>query len=372
MSASHPDTQTATDILTGLMRIPRTSRAEDASASYLAEQMQRMGIEAHRHKNNVWAVSDNFDAARPTLILCSHHDTVSPSQSYTFDPYSPFIDAQGRLYGLGSNDAGASAIGMLLTFNALRSAPLSYNLLLALVAEEEVSGVDGVRSLLSSLAQEHGIHPAMGIVGEPTSLNAAIGERGLVVLDGIAKGTGGHAARHEGPNALYMAIDDITRLRNYTFPHQSPLLGDVRVTVTQINAGGLHNVVPDECRYTVDVRTTDAFSNDEVVRLLQKAVHDSTLTPRSTRIHASSIDTSHPLVRAAVASGAETFVSPTTSDMSAMDSFPTIKLGIGDSNRSHTPDEYVIIDEIASGLTRYHKLLASLNNILTTSAETNS
>ncbi len=352
----------ALELLKSLIATPSLSRQEEGTAAILEAFLRGKGVDVRRHLNNVWAMSHNFDESKPTLLLCSHHDTVKPSPAYTIDPFTPTV-ADGRLYGLGSNDAGASAVALAILFCRYNdTAALPFNLLLALVAEEEVSGVNGVRSLLSAWKTD-GINVDIGIVGEPTGMQAAIAERGLVVLDGVAKGPGGHAARHVGPCALYTAVDDITALRNYRFPAVSPTLGDVKVTVTQIEAGRQHNVVPEECRFVVDVRTTDAFTNEEVVEMLRAQV-TSELTPRSTRIRASVIDRSHPLVQAAEAIGAGCFVSPTTSDMSAMHEFPTLKIGIGDSARSHTPDEYVTIEELNHGLESYHQLIQQLINIL--------
>lgn len=355
-------TDEALSLLKSLIATPSLSRQEEGTADILEAFLRDRGVDVRRHLNNVWAKSYNFDSSKPTLLLCSHHDTVKPSPAYTFGPFTPTV-ADGRLYGLGSNDAGASAVALALTFCKYRdTAALPFNLVLALVAEEEVSGVNGVRALLSEWKTD-GLNIDMGIVGEPTGMQAAIAERGLVVLDGVAKGPGGHAARHEGECALYTAVDDVTALRRYRFPATSPTLGDIKVTVTQIEAGRQHNVVPEECRFVVDVRTTDTFTNEEVVELLRQQVK-SELTPRSTRIRASVIGRSHPLVRAAEAIGASCFVSPTTSDMSAMHEFPTLKIGIGDSSRSHTPDEYIELAELRSGLESYDQLIQQLINIL--------
>ncbi len=242
---------------------------------------------------------------------------------------------------------------LLTTFCNLYNTALPFNLLIAITAEEECMGEQGIRAAIG----EWGVID-MAIVGEPTGMNAAIGERGLVVLDCVAHGRSGHAARDEGENALYKALDDIARLRRYNFDRHSSLLGEIRLTATQIAAGTQHNVIPDECRFVVDIRTTDAYTNEEVVEILRREL-SSDITPRSTRVRASALDESHPLVRAALAIGRTTYISPTTSDMALMP-FPSVKMGIGDSARSHTADEFVGLDEIAEGLEIYHNYITEL------------
>ncbi len=252
-------------------------------------------------------------------------------------------------------------VSLISVFLTLRETALPFNLLLAITAEEEVSGEKGTRALLPHLDAQ-GIRIDAGIVGEPTGMQPAVAERGLVVLDCTARGVAGHAARNEGVNALYIALDDINRLRSLRFERESATLGPVKISVTQIEGGRQHNVVPDTCKFVVDVRTTDAYSNEETVRLIADAI-DSEATPRSTRIRASVIDTAHPLVAASVALGGEPFVSPTTSDMALMHSFPTLKIGPGQSARSHTADEFVEVAEIASAIDTYTKIITSLKNI---------
>lgn len=349
---------TYTDLLKRLIATPSVSRSEDQTADVLFRWLRSRGVDPQRIGNNVWALSDNYDPNKSTVMLNSHHDTVPPAPSYTIDPYTP-IEVDGKIYGLGSNDAGGSVVALAETFCRLRSNELPFNLLLALSAEEEVSGEGGIRLLLPHLERK-GIKPDMAIVGEPTDMNPAIGERGLVVLDCIAHGKTGHAARNEGVNAIYIALDDIDRLRKLSFPHQSPLLGPVKISVTMIEAGRKHNVVPEECRFVVDVRTTDAYTNDETVALIRQAIV-SDATPRSTRIHASAIAEEHPMVRAAVAAGGTPFVSPTTSDMALMPDFPTLKLGPGNSSRSHAADEYICRDEIDRAIDIYSQILTSLD-----------
>lgn len=286
-------------------------------------------------------------------MLNSHHDTVRPVSTYSRDPYSPDIEGD-RLYGLGSNDAGASGVALASTYLEMERARRGFNLILAITAAEEVMGEYGMRAFLPYLAAE-GMTPDAVIVGEPTGMQPAVAERGLVVLDGVAHGVAGHAARDEGANALYRAIEDIGQLKSFAPPKVSDVLGPVKVSVTMINAGTQHNVVPDRCTYVVDVRTTDAYSNEETVELLRETVKWSELTPRSTRVRASVIDAAHPLVRTAVMMGREPFVSPTTSDMALMHGIPSLKIGPGESSRSHRADEYVLIPELNEALHLYSK-----------------
>lgn len=350
----------ATDLLRHLITVPSVSRSEDGTADIIYGYLADKGAAPRRIHNNVWALSDGYDPSRPTLLLNSHHDTVKPSPSYTFDPFTP-LTRDGRIYGLGSNDAGASVVSLISVFLTLRKAQLPFNMLLAITAEEEVSGEKGTRALLPHL-EEQGIHIDAGIVGEPTNMQPAIAERGLVVLDCTAHGVAGHAARNEGINALYIAMDDIYRLRSLRFPRESTTLGPIKISVTQIEAGRQHNVVPDTCRFVVDVRTTDAYSNEETVELIANAIN-SDAAARSTRIRASVIDRSHPLVAASITLGGVPFVSPTTSDMALMHAFPTLKIGPGQSARSHTADEYVEIAEIESAIDSYTRIITSLKDI---------
>lgn len=350
-------TDSAVALLSSLIVTPSLSRQENGTADILEQWLVSKGITAHRHHNNVWAVSDRYDPARKTLLLNSHHDTVKPAAGYTREPFTPTIE-NGRLYGLGSNDAGASLVSLAHVFSHFRSAPLPFNLILAMTAEEEVTGENGMRAMLPEL-QSNGIKIDMAIVGEPTSMQPAVGERGLVVLDCTATGVSGHAARGEGINALYAAIDDINALRNIKFERQSALLGPISVTTTVINAGKQHNVVPDECKFVVDVRTTDAYTNEETVEIIRSAIK-SEAVPRSTRLRANAIDLNHELVRACTALGLKPFVSSTMSDMAVMHSFPSLKIGPGESSRSHTADEYIEISEIDTGLKTYIDILNNM------------
>lgn len=346
-------------LLRSLIATPSVSRAEDASAAIIYDWLDKAGASPRRLHNNVWALSADYDPSRPTLLLNSHHDTVRPAGSYSRDPHSPDIEGD-RLYGLGSNDAGASVVSLISVFLELRDRPLPFNLLLAITAEEEVGGEKGMRAFLPAM-QAEGIDITCAIVGEPTGMKPAIGERGLVVLDCLTPGVTGHAARGEGVNAIYRAMEDIELLRSYEFPSVSPVLGPVSLNVTQISAGWQHNAIPDECKWVTDIRTTDAQSNEEVVELLRSRVKYSTLTPRSTRVKASVIAEDHQLVQACLSLGLKPFVSPTTSDMSLMHHFPSLKIGPGESARSHKADEFVLLPEIDHAINTYKLIINRLH-----------
>lgn len=347
-------------LLQRMIAIPSLSRKEKEAAdmieSFLIEE--KVG-DVRRYANNIVVIPDNFDSAKPVLMLNSHIDTVKPAPSYSFDPFCG-QRRDGKILGLGSNDAGASVVSLISTFILLKEKEFPFNLLLALSAEEEVGGENGMRLLLPSLKKD-GINIDMAIVGEPTGMQPAVAERGLIVLDCVTHGVTGHAARNEGVNALYLAMEDIMAVRNFRFPEESEILGPIKVSVTQIEAGRQHNVVPDECRWVVDVRTTDAYSNEETARLLASAMSEKTdSAPRSTRVRASVIPESHPLVKAAVGLGLKPFVSPTTSDMSLMWDFPSLKIGPGQSSRSHSADEFILEPEIENAIDLYIKLINSL------------
>ena len=339
--------QEAIGLLDRLIATPSVSRDEAATAD-IVEAFLKAHVkgEVKRIYNNVYVRTPLWDDTRPTLLMNSHHDTVKPSASYTRNPYEPTHE-EGRIYGLGSNDAGASVVSLIAAY---------HNMLLAISAEEEVMGEHGMRALLPELGKVD-----MALVGEPTGMQAAVGERGLVVMDCTAHGVRGHAARDEGVNALYKAMEDIERIRGYRFERTSPLLGDIKMTVTQISAGTQHNVIPDECRFVIDIRTTDAYSNEETAEIV-KLMLEADAKERSTRVHASAIYAEHPLVKAATAIGRETFVSPTTSDMALMHGIPSLKMGVGQSARSHGADEYVMESEIEEGIKVYIEFLRELNN----------
>ncbi|MCC2547869.1 M20 family metallo-hydrolase [Hymenobacter sp. BT175] len=345
-------TDDAIKLLTELIQTPSFSREEQDTAELIFRFLTFHGAHPQRDKNNVWAISRHFHPARPTVLLNSHHDTVKPGTSWTHDPFGGVLEGE-RLIGLGSNDAGASAVSLLAAFLYFEQHPPAFNLICAITAEEEVSGIDGIRLLLPLLPKI-----SLGVVGEPTQMDLAVAEKGLVVLDCVAYGKSGHAARDEGENALYKALEAIQWVRGFRFPDVSPLLGPVKMTVTQIQAGSQHNVVPDRCQFVVDVRTNECYSNPEVVRIVQEHI-DADVTPRSTHLNSSRIASGHPLVRKALALGKRTFGSATLSDQSMMP-FDTVKIGPGDSARSHTPDEYILLSEIRSGIQEYIELLAGL------------
>lgn len=347
-------------LLKELIKTPSFSNEEKGAADLWEEWLKLQGMkEVKRFHNNVYTLSSNYDPDKPLLLLNSHLDTVKPAASYTRDPFNAEIE-EGRLYGLGSNDAGGPGVALAITFLNLKDQKdLPVNLLLAITASEERMGELGMRAFLPHLREE-GLYPSMAIVGEPTGCKAAIAERGLVVCDAMVTGKAGHAARNEGINSIYRAIEDIERIRNVQWPEVSPILGDIKASVTMINSGTQHNVVPDKCSYVIDIRTTDALSNKQTVEFLQGELKYSNLTPRSTRIMASVLPKDHPLYKAAEATGLETFISPTTSDMALMHDIPSIKIGPGESSRSHTADEYIEIEEIRNGVEVYSKVIVSL------------
>jgi acetylornithine deacetylase len=303
--------------------------------------------------NNVWAVNQNFKDELPTILLNSHHDTVKPNPAYTHDPFQP-IFTEGKLYGLGSNDAGGPLVSLIATFlhfNKLENLP--FNLVLAASAEEEISGFNGIECILDRLPKID-----FAIVGEPTLMKMAVAEKGLMVLDCIAKGKAGHAAREEGINALYLAIDDIQWFRTYQFPNVSKTLGPVKMSVTVINAGQAHNQVPPECKFTVDVRATDAYSLEEILDIIQSNVK-SEIKPRSLRLRPKGVDSNHPIIGTAKKLSMDMYGSPTTSDQALIPA-PSVKIGPGDSARSHSADEFIFVKEIETGISSYISLLSEL------------
>lgn len=344
----------AVGLLRQLIATPSPSREEKATADIVQAFMEGCGIAGvNRIHNNVWAVNRHFDPVKPTILLNSHHDTVKPNQAYTRDPYSADME-DGRLYGLGSNDAGASVVSLLALFRHYYEAEgMKYNLAVAITGEEEVSGTHGVETVVPLVGNIEFV-----MVGEPTRMQLAVAERGLLVLDCVARGKAGHAAREEGDNAIYHAVDDINWFRTFRFPKVSPLLGPVKTSVTIIGAGTQHNVVPAECRYTVDVRFTEQYTNLEVIDIIRQHV-SAEVTPRSTRLKSSSMPLSHPIVAAGLSLGLTTFGSPTSSDQALL-SLPSLKVGPGDSARSHSADEYVVLAEIEQGIHIYIKMLGKI------------
>ncbi|MGN7203666.1 M20 family metallo-hydrolase [Pedobacter sp. SAFR-022] len=340
----------AVALLKELITISSFSREEDKTADVIERFLRERNVKTQRKGNNVWAYNAQFDANKPTLLLNSHHDTVKPNSGYTRNPFSPDVEA-GKLYGLGSNDAGGCLVSLIATFlYYYNTEDLTYNLCLAATAEEEISGLNGLESILPELGLLD-----FAIVGEPTLMNLAIAERGLMVLDCQVHGKAGHAAREEGENAIYKALKDIQWFKSYRFAKVSELFGPLKMSVTVINAGTQHNVVPELCSFTVDVRVTDAYTNEEVLKIIKTNV-SCAVKPRSTRLKPSSIDKNHPIVQSGIRMGKETYGSPTTSDQALL-SIPSLKVGPGDSARSHMADEYVYVQEILDGIEGYVEML---------------
>lgn len=342
----------ALNLLKVLISTPSMSREEEAAANALQNYMERSGILTNRSGNNVWCVSPQFSLDKPTLLLNSHVDTVKPVSGWQKQPFTP-TEVNGKLYGLGSNDAGGSLVCLFQTFCRLTRKEQPYNLIFLASCEEEVSGKNGIESVLPKLPPI-----ALGIVGEPTEMQPAIAEKGLMVLDVTAHGKAGHAAREEGDNAIYHALTDIEWFRTYRFERVSPLLGPVKMSVTQINAGTQHNVIPDRCSFVVDIRSNELYTNEELFSLISQHV-SSEVTARSFRLNSSHIDASHPVVRRAVELGRTPYGSPTLSDQALMP-FPSVKIGPGKSSRSHTANEYILIRELEEALDLYYELLDGL------------
>jgi acetylornithine deacetylase len=340
----------AIELLKQLIAIPSFSKEENGTADLIEGFLNDRDVKTQRKGNNIWAYNLHFDADKPTILLNSHHDTVKPNAGYTRDPFEAVIE-DGKLYGLGSNDAGGCLVSLIATFLYFyEHIDLKYNLCLAASAEEEITGVNGLESILPELGTLD-----FAIVGEPTLMNLAIAERGLMVLDCTAHGKAGHAAREEGDNAIYKAMKDIEWFRTYKFQKVSELFGLVKTSVTVINAGTQHNVVPESCHFVVDVRVTDMYRNEEVLEIIKQHV-DCEVKARSTRLRSSSIPKDHPIVLAGIALGKSTYGSPTTSDQCVLD-IPSLKVGPGDSARSHMADEYVFVEEIKDGIEGYVGML---------------
>jgi acetylornithine deacetylase len=339
------------ELLKQLIATPSFSKEEDLTAAIIEHFLQSNGVATKRLLNNVWAKNKYFDEDKPNLLLNSHHDTVKPNKGYTLDPFLPNVN-EGKLFGLGSNDAGGSLVALIAVFLYFYEAnDLKYNIVFAATAEEEISGKNGIEILLSELPTIE-----FGIVGEPTQMQMAIAERGLLVLDVLAKGKAGHAAREEGENALYKALPDIEWFKNYHFDKVSPLLGQTKMSVTVIETENkAHNVVPSQCRFVVDVRVNELYSFEEILAVIQSNIK-SEITPRSLRMRSTSINIEHPLVQAGLSMHKQYYGSPTTSDKALMP-FQTLKIGPGDSARSHTADEYIYIEEIRKGIEQYIQLL---------------
>lgn len=340
----------AVELLMELIATPRASRNETEAADVMEQQMAQWGLNPQREANNLWAVSDNFDEAKQTILLNAHIDTVKPVKTWTRDPYEPKI-IDDKLFGIGANDCGGGLVTLLQVFRILKGRKLPFNLIYLASAEEEVSGKDGVERVLPLLPKID-----VAIVGEPTGMQPAIAEKGLMVIDGYTKGVSGHAARNEGVNAIYKALDDLVWLRDYKFRKESPLLGFSKMTVTQVESGTQHNVIPDSLHFVIDVRTNEYYQNEFVFSFLQKHMQNSILKARSFRLHSSSIPTDHPLVKRCVKLGMKPFGSPTLSDQALMP-FPSFKLGPGESSRSHSANEFIRISEIERALDTYLKII---------------
>ncbi len=341
----------AIELLKELIATPSFSKEEDETAGILCRFLGTRNIVHTRVGNNVFALNKYYDASKPSVLLNSHHDTVKPNKGYSFDPFSPF-EKEGKLFGLGSNDAGGCLVSLIATFLFFYDRQdIIHNVVFAASAEEEISGVNGIELVLPYLGKID-----FGIVGEPTQLEMAVAERGLMVIDCTAEGRSGHAARNEGENALYKAVDDINWLRNYKFEKSSPLLGESRLTATVINTENIqHNVVPSQCKFVIDVRVNELYTFEEILEALKNNLK-SKFKPRTTRMKSTSIALDHPLVKAGISLGKGYYGSPTTSDKALMP-FATLKMGPGDSARSHTADEYIFLDEIRDGIEHYIKLL---------------
>lgn len=344
-------TQDAIELLKQLIETPSFSSEEDQTALLIEDWFQKYNIEYKRTQHNVWAVHPEYDESKPTLLLNSHHDTVKPNRGYTKDPFKAIVE-DGKLYGLGSNDAGGCLVSLIATFTYFYTQKnLNYNLVIVASAEEESSGTNGLNSMLPIIPKVD-----VAIVGEPTLMNLAVAEKGLVVFDAKVKGTPGHAAHPNDDNAIYNTIEVLKWFQDYEFSKVSETLGKVKMTVTQINAGKQHNAVPAEVDLVVDVRVNDQYSNQEIADVLTQQSPCTSIVPRSLRLNSSSISKEHELVQAGIVLGRETYGSPTLSDQSVL-SCQSLKLGPGDSTRSHTADEFIHLKEIEEGIDLYIQLL---------------
>jgi len=340
----------ATSLLKKLIETQSFSREEDGTALLIEAFFNDKNIPFLRKKNNIWAYNQHFDASKPTLLLNSHHDTVKPNKSWTLNPFDARVE-DGKLYGLGSNDAGGCLVSLMATFfHFYERTDLAYNIVIAATAEEEISGKEGLEIVIPELPEI-----SFAIVGEPTEMHLAVAEKGLLVLDCTAKGKSGHAAREEGDNAIYKAIKDINWITNFKFPKVSPTLGPVKMSVTIINAGTQHNVVPDICTFTIDVRATDQYTLEEIIETIQSNIQ-SEVNARSIRLRPSSIPMDHPIVLAGLRMGRNAYGSPTTSDQALLDC-PSLKMGPGHSGRSHSADEFIYLNEIEEGISQYITML---------------
>lgn len=335
----------AVQLLKGLIAIPSFSKEESKTADRIEAFLTKKNVTVNRSGNNVWAFANEYNPVLPTVWLNSHHDTVKPNQGYTKDPFAPIVE-NGKLFGLGSNDAGGPLVSLIAAFCHFIGKSLPFNLLMIASAEEEISGPNGISSLIPSLPEAEIV-----LVGEPTQMRLAVAEKGLLVIDAKIHGKAGHAAREEGVNAIYLAMDDLDEIRSFEFFKTSPFLGRTKVTATVIKAGHQHNVIPDLCEYTLDVRVTDAYTLEEAFAELQRNLK-ADLTPRSMRLQSSHLPDGHLMYRVAAKLELEKFGSPTLSDQ-ALIPWPSVKIGPGDSARSHTADEFIFLEEIKNGILGY-------------------
>lgn len=345
-------THEATDLLIKMVSIPSVSREEKEVADFLEKVFSDYGLNPHRNGHNIWSICPTYDPSKPTLLLNAHIDTVKPTSSWTISPFSPVIE-DGKLYGLGTNDDGASVVSLLQVYRQIIQSPQQYNIVFLASCEEEVSGKNGIEQVLPLLP-----HIDVALVGEPTGMQPAIAEKGLMVIDVTAHGKSGHAARNEGENAIYKALDDIQWFRQFHFDKESPLLGPVKMSVTIIQAGTQHNVIPDQCKFTVDVRSNEFYSNEEIFKIICNHIQGEAQA-RSFRLNSSHITEDHPLVKRAIELGRIPFGSPTLSDQALM-KFPSLKMGPGQSSRSHTANEYIELNEIKEAITLYYNILNGL------------
>ena len=345
-------THEATDLLIKMVSIPSVSREEKEVADFLEKVLSDYGLNPHRNGHNIWSICPTYDPSKPTLLLNAHIDTVKPTSSWTISPFSPVIE-DGKLYGLGTNDDGASVVSLLQVYRQIIQSPQQYNIVFLASCEEEVSGKNGIEQVLPLLP-----HIDVALVGEPTGMQPAIAEKGLMVIDVTAHGKSGHAARNEGENAIYKALDDIQWFRQFHFDKESPLLGPVKMSVTIILAGTQHNVIPDQCKFTVDVRSNEFYSNEEIFKIICNHIQGEAQA-RSFRLNSSHITEDHPLVKRAIELGRIPFGSPTLSDQALM-KFPSLKMGPGQSSRSHTANEYIELNEIKEAITLYYNILNGL------------
>ncbi|KJD35419.1 acetylornithine deacetylase [Tamlana sedimentorum] len=344
-------TNEAITLLKNLIETQSFSSEENETALHIEAWFKQHNIDYKRTKNNVWAVNKHFAKGKPTLLLNSHHDTVKPNSAYTKDPLKAIVE-DGKLFGLGSNDAGGCLVSLLATFAYFYNKEnLKYNLVIVASAEEESSGPNGLNSMLSVIPKVD-----VAIVGEPTLMNLAVAEKGLVVFDAVLTGTPSHAAHPNNDNVIYKSIETLQWFKDYKFDKGSEALGDVKLTVSQISAGKQHNAVPADLKLVIDVRVNDAYSNAEIAEILQNEAPVTSITPRSLRLNSSSIPVDHDLVKAGIAMGRETYGSPTLSDQAVL-SCPSLKLGPGDSTRSHSADEFIYLNEIEEGVKIYIELL---------------